>query len=339
MTMTLAASADARAALQFVEALQMRFAAGLQRAANAPPFERTDWLRDGGRHGGGWRLGTALSEAFNRASINVSSVHYDDEPARRLGSATAISTIIHPRNALAPSVHMHISWTEPREEVGYWRVMADLNPATLAAPDKTRFDEALRRLGGEFALDGMSQGDKYFHIPALGRHRGVSHFYLEAFRADSFEAGLAFARAFGEGMVDVYVEILEAAMARTPTDDDRRAQLAYHTAYLLQVLTLDRGTTSGLLVHDQNDVGIMGSLPSFVDKALLASWAPRMPSPQDVLVREIVEVLPPTGVEVDTAVRARLAHVVRNHYLAHPEALSLQASGRVIPPTVQNHGQ
>jgi len=36
-------------------------------------------------------------------------------------------------------------------------------------------------------------------------------------------------------------------------------------------------------------------------------------------------------------VRASLAQVVRSHYRAHPEALALQASGNIIPPTVANH--
>ena len=35
------------------------------------------------------------------------------------------------------------------------------------------------------------------------------------------------------------------------------------------VLILNRCTTSGLLVHDQNDVGIIGSLPSHVNRLLL----------------------------------------------------------------------
>ena len=41
--------------------------------------------------------------------------------------------------------------------------------------------------------------------------------------------------------------------------------------YLFQVLTLDRGTTSGLLIHNQNDVGIMGSLSLYINKVLLSS--------------------------------------------------------------------
>ena len=44
----------------------------------------------------------------------------------------------------------------------------------------------------------------------------------------------------------------------------RKKQLAYHTRYFYQVLLLDRGTTAGLLVHDDNDVGTLGSLPGQV---------------------------------------------------------------------------
>ena len=40
---------------------------------------------------------------------------------------------------------------------------------------------------------------------------------------------------------------------------------------------------------------------------------------------------------VDTEVKRRLAAVVRNHYRAHPEAIDMQASGNIIPPTVKNH--
>jgi len=40
---------------------------------------------------------------------------------------------------------------------------------------------------------------------------------------------------------------------------------------------------------------------------------------------------------VDEAVKQKLAAVVRNHYRTHPEAIAMQASGDVIPPTVHNH--
>jgi len=339
-------SVNALRAGALVRALQVRFAERLWAVSRHfgcnEAFERVDWLRDGGRHGGGDRLACGGTAIFDRASINVSSVHYDDEPDRRLSSATALSTIIHPRNPRAASIHMHYSWTEMREGGGYWRMMADLNPAIPDAKDERRFVAALQDAAAEVYAEARAQGDRYFYIPALDRHRGVAHFYLEGYSSGDFEVDAALAQRIGEAMIDCYAELLKNAIASHPesSEAERREQLAYHTLYLFQVLTLDRGTTSGLLVHDQNDVGILGSLPGHVDRDLLASWASRVEVPQDALVRALVDALPKAHpCPVDDATRQALAVVVREHYRAHPEALELQASGNSIPPTVSNHGR
>jgi len=344
MERTLAKSPRAAVALALVEDLQRRFASLLEAAVGAAAtserFRPIEWFRDQGRHGGGVRLAAVETPAFNRASINVSSVHYDDEPDKRLSSATALSTIIHPQHPRCPSVHVHLSWTEMRDGSGYWRVMADLNPSIEVAEQTRAFDDLLRAAGGLRYEHGLAQGEKYFFIPCAGRHRGVAHFYLEGYTTGDFEADEAYVRRFGEVVLGGYAGILKeaASLLSPPTDDECRAQLAYHTLYFLQVLTLDRGTTSGLLVHDQNDVGILGSLPAYVDRGLLESWIAKQPTPQDELLRGLVGVLPdvhPCPVTDD--VRAELAAVVRSHYRAHPSAIGLQASGDVIPPTVANH--
>jgi coproporphyrinogen III oxidase len=339
-----ARSADAARTLELVTALQRRFAGRLEAisAGRGHPLELGEiaWLRDGGRHGGGSRLVAVDTPVFNRAAINVSGVHYDDDPDRRLSSATALSTIIHPQHPRAPSVHIHISWTELRDGPGYWRIMGDLNPAIEEPAATERFRAAMREVAPELYEGAAAQGDRYFFIPALDRHRGATHYYLEGYRSDDPDADRDLARRFGEAVIDRYSDILADALAGAdePTDDDRRRQLHYHTVYLFQVLTMDRGTTSGLLVHDQNDVGILGSLPARVDRALLASWAERAPAPQDQLVRGLVAALPDADpCEVTDRVRAALAGVVRAHYRAHPEALELQARGDVTPPTVANH--
>ena len=116
------------AALQLVESLQRRLVEALE-TLGKHPFAATEWLRDAGRHGGGRRFGVEDTPLLGRASVNVSQVHYDDEPERKLGSATAISTIVHPTHPLAPSIHIHVSWTEMKSGHGYWRIMADLNPS------------------------------------------------------------------------------------------------------------------------------------------------------------------------------------------------------------------
>jgi len=328
-------------ALDLVTGLQKTFVEGLTTCSNEAgtpvEFELAEWLRDEGQHGGGSRYFSAENAIFNRASVNVSHIHYHDDPAKKLASATALSTIIHPHNPHAPSLHMHISWTEMKGgQEGYWRVMGDLNPSIEKSEDTAAFLQCFKETVPAQFDEAVAQGDKYFNIPALKRHRGVAHFYLEQYRTADPEADLKLAEGFGTAVIECYLGLLEKSLGSEVTESDRTAQLAYHTLYLFQVLTLDRGTTSGLLVHDQNDLGIMGSLPSRVDRNLLASWVGKVTSPQDALVKSLVQQIPESG-EVTNDVRLKLAKAVREHYRSHPEALKQQASGNVVPPTVDNH--
>lgn len=277
---------------------------------------------------------------FNRASVNISQVQYEQDPTRSLGSATAISTIIHPNHPLAPSVHMHISWTEMKDGKGYWRVMADLNPSHENPKHKAFFLETIREAAGNLFQEGIEQGDQYFYIPALKRHRGVVHFYLEQLARDP-DKDPVFAQNFGIKVISCYGDILQGVLQNPPdiTTSQRKTQLDYHSLYFLQVLTLDRGTTSGLLVHDENDVGILGSLPSHVDKNLLISWVALLPELQQVLLKGIIDLLPSgTPSPVDDPFKGQIASFMRRFYQQHPQAQELLAKGHVLPPTVANHG-
>lgn len=329
-------------ATQLVQQLQSEFVRGLEGVASGvgenQRFVRFEWLRDGGIHGGGNRYSSAGNSVFNRASVNVSHIHYDDMPNKALSSATAISTIIHPCNPHAPSVHMHISWTEMRDGNGYWRLMADLNPAIFYPEDAETFEKSLADTSPTNIKEALEEGKRYFYIPTLDRHRGTTHFYLEKYQSGDFEADIALARDIGRQVITTYLTIFQQALEnRTAiTKEDKNAQLDYHTLYFFQVLTLDRGTTSGLLVHAQNDHGIMGSLPSYVNKNLLLSWLNQIEHPQNELLAALIGRLPDTG-EVNDETRGLLAEVVRKHYGKHPEAIELQASGSVIPPTLKNH--
>jgi coproporphyrinogen III oxidase len=339
-----AKSLEAKVVYELVEELQTYFVSKLNDISDVlglgQECEAVEWERDEGLHGGGVRYETRDENIFNRGSVNISQVHYDDDETKKLSSATAISTIIHPENPHAPSMHMHISWTQIRDGKGYWRIMADLNPSMTDRVSQRTFDMMLDKAAGEHADEGVEQGDRYFNIPVLNRTRGVSHFYLENFNSGDFEADAEFAKQMGKSVIDAYIGITLQALQYyiTYTAEEKESQLDYHTLYLFQVLTLDRGTTSGLLVHDQNDIGIMGSIPSHVNRELLASWVGLMSKPQDALVEALLEVLPdemPTPVREDT--KKKLANAVRAHYKKYPEALGMQASGEIIPPTVDNH--
>ncbi|HEY5653299.1 MAG TPA: coproporphyrinogen III oxidase [Pontiella sp.] len=334
-----AESHQATEALLMVEFLQTHFVQSLEKLGK-DKFEYVEWLRDGGRHGGGQRFGIEDSDFFGRASVNVSQVHYDDEAVFRFASASAISAIVHPAHPNAPSLHLHISWTELKGGSGYWRVMADLNPSIPNQQHTERFLSILKKVAPSEFVEATVQGDQYFYIPALERHRGVAHFYLENYNSGDFEVDFLMAKQVGISAIDTYVNFLEDAVRgrALPTEEQKAIQLAYHTLYFFQVLTLDRGTTMGLLVHNENDAGILGSLPPKIDKNLLCSWRSRVPEPQDRLVDKLVSVLPDFGVcTISTPIKLKLAEVVREHYFEFPEALKLQAAGDVTPPTIRDH--
>lgn len=339
MYRTKAQSTHASLAISLLENLQQHFLYQLNSVVclqkESALFQTTEWFRSQGKQGGGLRYVANDGKIFNRASINVSHIHYADSRGKSLSSATALSSIIHPQNPYAPSIHLHISWTEMKLGKGYWRIMADLNPAIEHAEATLIFINNLKQVATSHYPTASAQGERYFTIPALGRCRGVSHFYLEEYNStDGFRADVDFANAFGQSVIKTYVDLFCLAIKHNPfpTTDDYDKQLDYHTLYLFQVLTLDRGTTSGLLAHKQNDLGIMGSLPAFINKALLESWQDKLVSPQNQLLSLLVQLLPDKSpCPITDNLKHDLANVVRQHYNKYPEALALQATGNVIP--------
>jgi len=339
-----AQSTQAEQANMLVTHLQKRFVQGLEKLAkslsSSQSFDAVEWFRDEGLHGGGVRFATADGDLFGRGSVNVSQVHYDENPEKKLGSATAISTIIHPCYPHAASVHIHISWTEMKSGEGYWRMMADLNPSIESPAATQQFFDAMKAAAPAQYEEAVAQGERYFYIPVLERHRGVAHFYLEQYNSGDADKDRALAQSVGEAAIDTYLDILTVALEqeKTVNDADKAMQLAYHSLYFLQVLTLDRGTTTGLMVHNQNDIGILGSLPAYVNRDLLLTWVDKMRAPQDTLLSALIDALPTTSPSlIDNAVKEKLAAISRQHYSQYPEALAMQASGDIIPATLKNH--
>jgi coproporphyrinogen III oxidase len=331
---SVASGADASAVYGLIKEMQSFFVQELENitlesdASQQGAFEAIEWLRDGGKHGGGTRYSVEDTPVFNRASVNVSQVHYEDVPTSAVTSATALSVILHPKNPHAPSMHFHMSYTEPRNSGGEddrkpsWRMIADLNPAIEDKDDTAAFDFYLRKVvPNEFFNDAQYFGDKYFYIPDLGRTRGACHVFIPKLDLNDMALAnsMSVARSLAKSTIQVYADLVSGALERWPerlvTEEARKAQLAYHTLYFYQVLLLDRGTTAGLLVHDDNDVGTLGSLPSQVDASLLAEWQDRTNAPNGELLRRLRALLPPSGTaDMSDQLRADLAKTVRDFY-------------------------
>ena len=327
MEMIYSSLPEAVRAAEILQGLQSRYVAGLMALVGDEPISTT-WFRNEGECGGGERLSFAENTALAGASINFSQVHYRSDSEIRLAVATALSAIVHPAYPRLPSAHLHLSYTQMQDGDAYWRLMADLNPAIENEQHRMKFDRMLASVADQHFLEGVENGEQYFYIPALERHRGVSHFYIERFTSGDFDEDLLFAEQFGMEVLTTYVSILMTGVEeeKEPAEEEQAAQLAYHTLYLFQVLLMDRGTTAGLLVHDQNDVGILGSLPPRVDKNLLSSWGSRLTAPQDVLLNRLLSVMPQMGVVLITdSLKKQFAETIRRFYREFPQGMDLQA--------------
>lgn len=327
MEMICSSLPEAIRAAEILQGLQKRYVAGLMALVGDEPIS-TIWFRNEGECGGGERLSFLENIALAGASINFSQVHYRNDSEIRLAVATALSAIVHPAHPRLPSAHLHLSYTQMQDGDAYWRLMADLNPAIENEQHRMKFDRMLASVADQHLLEGVENGEQYFYIPALERHRGVSHFYIEQFTSGDFDEDLLFAEQFGMAVLTTYVSILMNGVEeeKEPTEEEQASQLAYHTLYLFQVLLMDRGTTAGLLVHDQNDVGILGSLPPRVDKNLLSSWGSRLTAPQDVLLNRLLSVMPQMGVvPITDSLKKQFAEIIRKFYREFPEGMDLQA--------------
>ena len=194
--------------------------------------------------------------------------------------------------------------------------MADLNPALPDENTHALFVAQLKKSAGQYYQQATQLGNEYFYIPALNCHRGIQHFYIERFNPREEDA-VKFASNFGEGVISCYNKILLQILetCKKPTTEQMTSQLNYHTLYFYQVLTLDKGTTAGLLVHNQNDLGTLASLPSHINRDLLLSWLNKTAPPNDKLVERLLTVLPEEQkCFISNSVKTRIVQQIREHY-------------------------
>ncbi|MGB1103867.1 MAG: coproporphyrinogen III oxidase [Crocinitomicaceae bacterium] len=320
MEYTLSESKKAHKATDLVKFLQLKFVNLLEEISGESQFITQQWLRDNGIHGGGERFVPTSSSFFNRASVNFSHVHYDDDQDKKLGSASALSSIIHPQNPYHPSIHIHMSYTEMKTGAGYWRIMADLNPSIENKKHTEVFNNALKRLSRAFCDEGIENGNEYFFIPALNTHRGVCHFYLEEFNSGDFEKDLELTKQIATGIIEAYGVILDDAKIQFPdySEMEKDIQRDYHTLYFYQVLTLDKGTVAGILVHNQNDLGILGSLPAKINGDLLNDWIDKTPEPYNELTAKLSNIVGQgKSVPIEDEQKLEIAQAMRDFYKKH----------------------
>ena len=251
-----------------LEAIEDEYAARHGEGA-AGRFERRAWEREGG---GGGVMALLKGGVFEKAGVNVSTVHGEFSPEFRAqipGAetdprfwASGISVVIHPRSPLIPTAHMNTRHVHTTKR--WFGGGADLTPVFPLERDTVDFHAALKS-----ACDAHDAGyyprfkewcDRYFFLPHRNEARGVGGIFFDYHDTGDFERDFAFTRAVGEAFLAIYPAVARRHLFETWTPEQRQAQLVKRGRYVEFNLLYDRGTLFGLKTGG-NPEAILMSLP------------------------------------------------------------------------------
>ena len=249
-----------------LEAIEDEYARG---GSASHRFERIPWAREGG---GGGAIGLLRGHVFEKAGVNVSTVHGEFTPEFRAqipGAETAprfwasgISVVIHPRSPHIPAAHMNTRHITTAKE--WFGGGADLTPLFPIESDTRDFHAALKA-----ACDAHDAGyyprfkqwcDEYFYLKHRNEPRGVGGIFYDYLDTGDFDRDFAFTRAVGEAFVAIYPTLARRHLREPWTEAERQALRIKRGRYVEFNLLYDRGTLFGLKTGG-NIEAILMSLP------------------------------------------------------------------------------
>jgi coproporphyrinogen III oxidase len=239
-------------------------------------FERTAWARPAAEgaaaHGGGGIMSVLRGRVFEKAGVNVSTVHgeFSEEFRARIPGAdkdprfwaSGISVVIHPRSPLVPAAHMNTRMIVTTR--GWFGGGGDLTPVFPEDEETARFHRAYKEAcdvhDPAYYLKFKAWCDEYFFLPHRGEPRGVGGIFYDNLDTGDWAADFAFTQDVGRAFLGVYPALARAKMDLNWSDDQRQAQRVKRGRYVEFNLLYDRGTLFGLKTGG-NTEAILMSLP------------------------------------------------------------------------------
>ncbi|GLE03936.1 hypothetical protein PINS_up012847 [Pythium insidiosum] len=193
--------------------------------------------------------------------------------------ACGISLVMHPRNPMAPTIHLNYRFFEVEtgrldkngqpEKIAWFGGGADLTPSFLFEDDARHFHAVYKvQLDKRDPTwyDKMKKAcDEYFYIPHRKEGRGIGGFFFDDLE-DTSEETFQTIRRCANSMLDSYVPILERRKDMPFTQKQKEWQQIRRGRYVEFNVMYDRGTKFGLATPGSRIESILMSLP------LTARW-------------------------------------------------------------------
>ncbi|KAI8955857.1 Coproporphyrinogen III oxidase [Xylaria longipes] len=255
-------------------------------------FREDTWTRPNG--GGGLSCVLQEGNVFEKAGVNISVV-YGTLPKPAIEKmrenhkgvaaegenldfyALGLSLVLHPRNPMAPTVHLNYRYFETMRPDGTSQAWwfgggSDLTPSYLFDEDAVHFHKTLKETCDKHDKDYYPRFkkwcDDYFSNKHRGESRGVGGIFfddLDETVADS-ENTFAFIQDCLKSFLPSYIPIILKRKDMPFTEKEKEWQQVRRGRYVEFNLVHDRGTSFGLNVPGSRVESILMSLP------LTASW-------------------------------------------------------------------
>ncbi|CAI9090749.1 OLC1v1025579C3 [Oldenlandia corymbosa var. corymbosa] len=261
--------------------------AAIEAVENGSKFKEDVWSRPGG--GGGISRVLQDGAVWEKAGVNVSVVYGvmppeayraakpssdngDVKPGPVPFFAAGISSVLHPHNPFAPTLHFNYRYFEtdaPKDAPGAPRQWwfgggTDFTPSYIFEDDVKHFHSvqktACDKFDPTFYPRFKKWCDDYFYIKHRGERRGLGGIFFDDLNDYDQEMLLAFATECANSVIPAYIPIIEKRKDTPFTDKQKAWQQLRRGRYVEFNLVYDRGTTFGLKTGGRIE-SILVSLP------------------------------------------------------------------------------
>jgi coproporphyrinogen III oxidase len=178
--------------------------------------------------------------------------------------ACGISSVIHPRNPHAPTMHFNYRYFETDGGIWWFGGGTDITPSYLDEADMKHFHGVLKntcdRHDPEFYSKFKKWADKYYYIPHRGETRGLGGIFYDDLNDRDPEKLLAFAEDSLKNVIPAYGPIVTKHKNDAFTEEQKKWQQIRRGRYAEFNLVYDRGTIFGLKTGGRTE-SILMSLP------------------------------------------------------------------------------